>query len=111
MATRGKKKGKLKPQFIRPYPVIGRVGPLAYRLELLPTCPTQEIRVEVIELRDNLTYPESPERILDRRDQILRNKVIPLVKIQWKNHTEEEATWELEDTIREKYPQMFEKIE
>jgi len=34
-----------------------------------------------------------------------------LVKIQWRNHTEEEATWELEGTIREKYPQLFEDIE
>ena len=67
--------------------------------------------MEVIELRDDLTYPESPERILDRRDQVLRNKIIPLVKIQWRNHTEEEATWELKGTIREKYPHLFEDVE
>ena len=77
----------MRPQFIGPYPIKERVGPLAYRLKLpislsnihnvfhvsqlrkyIPD-PTQEIRVEVIELRDDLTYPESPERILDRRDQ------------------------------------------
>ena len=28
------KKGKLSPRFIRPYEVIEKVGPLAYRLEL-----------------------------------------------------------------------------
>jgi len=129
LTTRGKKKGKLRPRFIGPYPVKERVGPLAYRLELpislsnihdvfhvsqlrkyIPD-PTQEIQVEVIELKDDLTYPESPERILDRRDQVLRNKIIPLVKIQWRNHTEEEATWELEGTIREKYPYLFEDME
>jgi len=33
------------------------------------------------------------------------------VKIQWRNHTEEEATWELEDMIKEKYPQLFKEME
>jgi hypothetical protein len=27
-------KGKLAPRFVDPYPIIGRVGPAAYRLEL-----------------------------------------------------------------------------
>jgi hypothetical protein len=27
-------KGKLEPRFVGPYPIIGRVGPAAYRLEL-----------------------------------------------------------------------------
>jgi hypothetical protein len=27
-------KGKLAPRFFAPYPIIGRVGPIAYRLEL-----------------------------------------------------------------------------
>ncbi|KAD4386196.1 hypothetical protein E3N88_26365 [Mikania micrantha] len=27
--------------------------------------------------------------------------------VLWKNHTEREATWELEDSIRERYPQLF----
>ena len=78
---------------------MGRIGPLAYHLELPPSLsnihdifhlsqiwkhildPTQEIRVEMIELRDNLTYLESPKRILDHRKQALKSKVIPLVKI------------------------------
>jgi len=84
------------------------VTSLAYRLELplsLPNIydifhvsqlrrhipnPTHEIRVETIKLKDNLTYPESPKQILDLRDLVLRKKVIHLVKIQWRNHTEEE---------------------
>lgn len=58
-----------------------------------------------------MTYLELPERILDRRNQALRNKVILLVKIEWRNHTEEEAMLEIEDTIKEKYPQLFEEME
>ena len=33
-----------------------------------------------ITLREDLTYEEEPVQILDRREQQLRNKVIPLVK-------------------------------
>ncbi|GJR07740.1 ty3-gypsy retrotransposon protein [Tanacetum coccineum] len=35
---------------------------------------------------------EEPESILDRQERVMRNKVIPFVKILWKNHLEREAT-------------------
>ena len=41
--------------------------------------------------------------ILDHREQVLRNKTIPLVKVLWRSHTVEEATWEHE----EHYPHLF----
>jgi hypothetical protein len=31
---RFKAKGKLAPRFVGPYPIIGRIGPAAYRLQL-----------------------------------------------------------------------------
>ena len=37
----------------------------------------------------------------------LRNKKIPLVKVLWRNHKTEEATWESEETIQQQYPQLF----
>ena len=49
-----------------------------------------------IELKDNLTYKEQPMHIVDRKEQILLNKVIPLVKVLWGNHGIKEATWESE---------------
>ncbi|GJT59617.1 putative nucleotidyltransferase, ribonuclease H, partial [Tanacetum coccineum] len=33
---------------------------------------------------------EEPESILDRQERVMRNKVIPFVKILWKNHPERE---------------------
>jgi hypothetical protein len=44
-------------------------------------------------VRADLTYPEHPVKILDKRDRVTRRKVIKFYKVQWSNHTEEEATW------------------
>ena len=38
---------------------------------------------------------------------MLRSKVIPLVKVLWKNHEREAATWEPEAQMRRQYPQLF----
>ena len=46
--------------------------------------------------------------ILDRRDQVLRRKTMRLVKVLWQHRGVEEATWELEDTMRATYPFLFE---
>ena len=37
---------------------------------------------------------------LGREEKELRNKIISLVKVLWRNHLVEEATWEREDQIR-----------
>ena len=54
-----------------------------------------------------MTYIEHPVQILDKKDQVLRNKTIPLVKVLWRSHSIEEATWEREDEIKEEYPHLF----
>ena len=60
-----------------------------------------------MQLKENLTYEETPVQIVDRKEQVLRSKVIPLVKVLWKNHERETATWELEAQMRRQYPQLF----
>ena len=37
----------------------------------------------------------------------LWNKRIPLVKVLWRNHKTEEATWESEEAMRQQYSQLF----
>jgi hypothetical protein len=54
-----------------------------------------------------MTYEETPMRILDRKDQVLRNKSISLVKVLWNNYSVEEGSWELEESMRNKYPHLF----
>ena len=38
------------------------------------------------------------------------SKDIALVKVKWKGHSLEEATWELEDKMREEYPHLFDNL-
>ena len=65
------------------------------------------IRDEPIQIKENMTYQLVPASILDTDVKQLRNKTIPLVKVLWEGLTPEEATWELEEVMRKKYPKLF----
>ena len=119
------KRGKLSPRYIRPYEILSKVGPVAYKLKLPPELsrihdtfhvsmlmkyipdPSHVLREQPVKLKENLTYEETLVQIVDRKEQVLRSKVIPLVKVLWKNHEREAATWELEAQMRRQYPQLF----
>ena len=51
--------------------------------------PVQEIQVQA-----DLSYDEEPKAIMAREVKQLWNKQVPLVKVFWKHHSREEATWE-----------------
>ncbi|WOH07597.1 hypothetical protein DCAR_0727029 [Daucus carota subsp. sativus] len=118
-------KGKLSPRYIGPYEIIEKIGPLAYRLALPPELsqihdvfhvsmlrryrsdPTHVLKDPGIEINDNLSYIEEPVKIIGHKTKQLRNREIPLVKVLWRNHAVEEATWETEEHMRSKYPHLF----
>ena len=62
--------------------------------------PSHIIDYEEIELQLNLSYEEQALRILNHQEKKLRNKIVKLVRVQWKRRGVEESTWELEDEIR-----------
>ena len=119
------RRGKMRPRYIGPYEIIARVGPVAYKLKLPLELsrihdtfhvsmlrkyiqdPSHVLREQPVQLKENLTYEETPGQIVDRKEQVLRSKVIPLVKVLWKNHEREAATWEPEAQMRRQYPQLF----
>ena len=65
------------------------------------------IDLENLEVEPNMTFLEQPVWILDRSTKQLRNKVVSLVKVLWKNQHVEEATWETKSDMRERYPHLF----
>ncbi|KAJ8770294.1 hypothetical protein K2173_013010 [Erythroxylum novogranatense] len=69
--------------------------------------PSHIIQTSEVQLSDDLSYEEMPVAILDSKNKVLRNKIIKLVKVLWRNHAVEEATWEPQDAMQEKYPHLF----
>jgi hypothetical protein len=120
------KKGKLSPRFVGPFEITQRIGRLAYRISLPPDLngthnvfhmsmlkkyianPNVIVEYEPLEIQEGLTYVEEPVRIVDKKEQVLRTKTIPIVKELWRNHGVEEASWEAEHDIRSRYPHLFE---
>ena len=123
--TRFGRGGKLSPRFIGPFDILERIGDVAYRLALPPQIsrvhdvfhvsmlrkyepdPSHILEWNGLELEADVSFEEKPVEILDRRDQVIRGKTIHLVKVLWSHHGVEEATWEREDEMRAKYPDLF----
>ena len=63
--------------------------------------------VQDIQIQSGFIFDEKPKDILDHEVKQLRHKQVPLVKVLWKHHGMEEATWDPESTIRAQYLQLF----
>ena len=79
------RQGKLSPRFIGPYEIVSKVGPVAYRLKLPPELsrihdtfhvsmlrkyipnPSHVLRELPVHLNENLTYEETPMKIVDHK--------------------------------------------
>ncbi|XP_026428638.1 uncharacterized protein LOC113324533 [Papaver somniferum] len=119
------KKNKLSPRYIGPFEILERVGEVAYRLALPPQLadvhnvfhvsmlrrynadPSHVIEWRDLQLNDDTSYVEKPLWIAGTREHVLRTKTIKMVKVIWQHQPLEEATWELESDVRDKYPELL----
>ena len=118
-------KGKLAPRYVGPFLIIEQCGPVAYRLELpahlsavhnifhvsqLRKClrvPEKVLDIEKLQVEPDLVYPEYPIKIVDHKTRVTRNQTSDFYKVQWSNHSEREATWETEEFVRTKCPELL----
>ena len=118
-------KEKLAPRYVGPFLISEQCGPVAYRLELpthlsavhnifhvsqLRKClrvPEKMVDIEKLQLEPDLVYQEQPIKIVDFKTRVTRNQTSKFYKVQWSNHSEREATWETEDFVRSKCPELL----
>ncbi|GJS23215.1 reverse transcriptase domain-containing protein [Tanacetum coccineum] len=119
------KKGKLAPRYVGPFEILERIGPVAYRLRLpeelsgvhdtfhvsnLKKCladASLHVPLDEIKVDKTLRFVEEPVEIMDREVKRLKRSKISLVKVCWKCKRGLEFTWECEDYMKSKYPQLF----
>ncbi|XP_059314163.1 uncharacterized protein LOC132064984 [Lycium ferocissimum] len=119
------RKGKLSPRYIGPYEITRRVGNVTYEerlpakistvhpvfhismLRLYKPDPSHVLNYEEVEIDESLSYEEEPVQILDRQVRRLRIKDVASVKVLWRNHNTEKATWETEEDMKKRYPHLF----
>ncbi|GKA29929.1 reverse transcriptase domain-containing protein [Tanacetum coccineum] len=119
------KKGKLAPRYVGPFEILERIGPVAYRLRLseelsgvhdtfhvsnLKKCladASLHVPLDEIKVDKTLRFVEEPVEIMDREIKSLKRSKISLVKVRWNSKRGPEFTWEREDYMKSKYPQLF----
>ncbi|KAL6330491.1 hypothetical protein AAG906_040421 [Vitis piasezkii] len=117
--------GKLAPRYIGPFEILQKIGEVANKLALPPQLlrihdvshvsmlrkyepdTTHVLDWQDLNFQEDVMYEEGPREILDKKEQVLRTKTIPLVKVFWDHHGVEGATWELESDMRNKYLELF----
>ena len=118
-------KQKLVPRYVGPYKIIEQCGPVAYRLQLPPEMsaifnvfhfsqlkkclrvPEEAIEPTNVKIQSDLTYEEKPIRVKEEMERVTRSKVVKFYKVVWNSHSEQDATWERDDFLRDAYPTFY----
>ncbi|XP_074317962.1 uncharacterized protein LOC141654744 [Silene latifolia] len=112
---------KISPRYFGPFPIIARVGNVAYKLQLPPEAkihPVFHISVlrkhegplpsvcSVPDIDEQQQLRAEPFALLDRKLVKKGNQAVVYVLIQWSNGDVTDATWEPYDDIAKRFPQF-----
>nr|GFA24340.1 putative reverse transcriptase domain-containing protein [Tanacetum cinerariifolium] len=118
-------KGKLALRYVGPFEILERIDPVAYRLRLpeelssvhdtfhvsnLKKCLADAnpyVPLDEIKINKTLRFVEEPVEIMNRKVRSLKRSKISLVKVCWNSKCGPKFTWEQEDHMKSKYPQLF----
>ncbi|GJX45871.1 putative reverse transcriptase domain-containing protein, partial [Tanacetum coccineum] len=81
-----------------------------FHVSNLKKCLSDEplaIPLDEIHIDEKLNFIEEPVEIMDREVKRLKQSRIPIVKVRWNSRRGPEYTWEREDQMQKKYPQLF----
>ncbi|GKB22188.1 putative reverse transcriptase domain-containing protein, partial [Tanacetum coccineum] len=70
--------------------------------------PNLHVPLDKIKVDKTLRFVEEPLEIMDREVKTLKRSKIPIVKVRWNSKRRPKFTWEREDYMKAKYPQLFE---
>ncbi|GJY94024.1 putative reverse transcriptase domain-containing protein [Tanacetum coccineum] len=123
--VRFRKKGKLAPRYVGPFEILERIGLVVYRLRLLEELnsvhdtfhvsnlkkclanASLHVPLDKIKVDKTLCFVEEPVEIMDREIKKLKHRKIAPMKVGGNSKCGPEFTWEHEDQMRIKYPQLF----
>ncbi|GJX90888.1 hypothetical protein Tco_0344214 [Tanacetum coccineum] len=88
-------KGKLSLRYVGPFEILERIGPVAYLLRVPE------------ELVGTLRFVEEPVEIMDCKVKSIKRSGISIVEVRWNSKRGPEFTWEREEYMKSKYPQLF----
>jgi hypothetical protein len=102
------KRGEVAYQFELP-PQLSDVH-VVFHVSQLKKClhvPKEQIPMEDLDAKDDLSYQEYHIKILETSERVTQNKKIKMCKVQWSHHTEEQATCEREKELKAEFPSIF----
>jgi hypothetical protein len=119
---------KLVARYCGPFEILEKIGTVAYMLSFPTSVRVHNvfhvsllnkyvldlnhiIDWNVIQVEHEGDFQVEPVRIMEWKVQVLKNKSIGMVRVQWTCYSPKDATWEHEGNMQEEFPKSFENFE